>query len=452
MNIQEQVRKPAQNRIARLLLRPFQAFFDAEVTGGVILLCCTALALIWVNSPFGPLYDALWQTHVMLGIGPFALDEALHFWINDGLMTLFFFQVGLEIKREVLVGELSSLRKSALPVIAALGGMIFPALIFLVFNFNTSAHSGWGISMATDIAFALGALALLGSRIPVGLKVFLAAFAIADDLGAVLVIALFYNTGIDLLALGLAALFLMSLITANMLGIRWRFVYLGLGVCLWLALLRSGIHATLSGVLLAMTIPARAFIDGHDFVRTGRELLDEFESCDPGQVGLAMSDEQQAATQALEVVCEKIQAPLQRLERGLHPWVNFLIMPLFALSNAGIHLEGNVLSNIVSPVCLGVVLGLVCGKQIGITLFSWLVVKLGVSELPERVSWRHIYGASWLGGIGFTMSLFVSDLAFGAGQEVHIAEAKLGILIAALLSGAVGCAILFGCRKEAAEW
>jgi NhaA family Na+:H+ antiporter len=436
--MRELLGQPRQSVLARHLLQPFQEFVNAKVASGLLLLLCTVIALIWANSPFAASYVHLWETHFSLGFGNAAIDMPLEAWMNDGLMAIFFFLVGLEIKREILVGELSKMRQAILPAAAALGGMVFPALIYTAFNTGKPGIVGWGVPMATDIAFALGVLALLGKRIPLGLKVFLTAFAIVDDLGSVMVIAIFYNSGIDWLALLMALSMVILLLAMNLLGVRWTLVYVLLGILLWFAFLRSGVHATVAGVLLALTIPARARIDGQEFVEQGRKLLDEFEQHDPTQIGLYMNDHQQAAAQALETTSNEIQTPLQRMEHALNPWVGFLIMPLLALANAGVALGGNFLADLFSPVALGIIVGLVLGKQAGVMLFSWLTIKLGWSELPAGVSWRQLYGASCLGGIGFTMSLFVSNLAFGQANPTLLTEAKVGILVAAIIAGACG--------------
>lgn len=439
--------QPSGNLAGRLL-RPFQEFAQAETSGGIVLLCCTVIALGWANSFWSASYSQLWETHFALSFASWKLDKSLHFWINDGLMAVFFFLVGLELKREVLVGELASFRHAVLPLVAAVGGVIFPAIIYAIFNAGGRGVAGWGIPMATDIAFALGVLALLGERIPLTLKIFLTAFAIFDDIIAVMMIAFFYSGGINLLALGLAGVVLVGLVAINLLGARALTVYIALGVVLWLLILQSGIHATIAGVLLAMVIPARARIDAQDFLDEGYALLGEFERADAPGIGLYMNDDQQSAVQALEVAAERLQTPLQRLEHMLHNPVSFVVVPLFVLANAGVYLRGGaLLDNLFSPVSLGVFFGLVVGKQLGITLFSWLAVVLRWTELPRDVSWLHIYGVSWLGGIGFTMSLFIDGLAFEQTSQEMLDQAKVGILLAALIAGSVGYVILrHACR------
>jgi NhaA family Na+:H+ antiporter len=357
-------------------------------------------------------------------------------------MAVFFLVVGLEIKREVLVGELSSLRGAALPVVAALGGAVVPALIYLAINAGTEGLAGWGIPMATDIAFALGVLALLGERVPAALKVFLTALAIVDDIVAVLVIAFFYTSEINWGALGVGVVFLAALIAANLIGVGRTLVYAVLGVGLWLCFLLSGIHATIAGVLLALTVPASSFINPGVFLERSRYILERFEKAGQKGENVLTNEERQAALHALNHASYKLEPPLHELEHALHPWVVFAIMPLFALANAGVSLGRGIVEALTNPVALGIVAGLVVGKQLGITLFSWLAVRLGVSELPEGIGWRHLYGVGWLAGIGFTMSLFITDLAFSNGALVD--AAKVGILAASLVAGVVGWTILRG--------
>jgi NhaA family Na+:H+ antiporter len=370
----------------------------------------------------------------------FVFSRELHFWINDGLMTIFFFVVGLEIKRELLVGELASPRKAALPIVAALGGMLVPAGIYSALNVGTVGAPGWGIPMATDIAFAIGVLALLGNRVPLALKIFLVALAIADDIGAVLVIALFYTSEISWISLLFGAGLLAILAEANRTDVRHPLVYIFLGALLWFAFLKSGIHATISGVLLAMMIPARARIDANEFASRGRALLEGFEKAGVRGESILTNGERQEILQSLERACVQAETPMQRLQRALHPWVTFVIMPVFALANAGVTLGGAFSEALIQPVGLGVMLGLVLGKQIGITLFAWLAVRFHLATMPSRVKWRQIYGAGWLGGIGFTMSLFIANLAFGESPSLRMA--KVGILAASIVAGAVGWLIL----------
>ncbi len=420
-------------------LRPFQRFAHTESAGGVVLLACAALALAWANSPWAESYFHLWETHVGVSLAGRVLDLSLHHWINDGLMAVFFFVVGLEIKREMLVGELSSARQAALPIAGALGGMLVPAGIYAAINAGGPGSTGWGIPMATDIAFALGVLALLGPRVPVVLKVFLTALAIADDIGAVLVIALFYTSDLAWSALLAGGVVLGALIALNVLGVRRPGAYLALGVLLWLAFLQSGVHATVAGVVLAMTIPSRTRVHEEEFLAVARGAIDEFDAaCQPGETVLT-NRAQQEAIEALEHVSEGVQSPLFTMERKLHGAVAFVIMPVFALANAGVSL-GGLLDTLALPVTLGVVLGLLIGKPLGITLFAWLAVRLGWATLPAQASWRTLHGVSWLGGIGFTMSLFIAGLAFSDASLLD--SAKVGILAGSLAAGIVGWAML----------
>jgi len=425
------------------LLAPFREFSAREAAGGILLMGAALIALVWANSLFAESYVSLWRTPLTIGVGGLSFSKSLHLWINDGLMAIFFLVVGLEIKREVLVGELASPRRAILPIAAAVGGAVLPAILFLLIaGGNPEASRGWGVPMATDIAFALGVLALLGSRAPVGLKIFLTALAIVDDLLAVMIIALFYSSDTSLTALAAAGVILAVLVAVNRLGVRRPLVYALLGIGLWIAILQSGIHATIAGVLLAMTIPARTRIDPSDFLHRARGFIADF--------GRDVGDDPDAAHHAalweLEDLTESAQAPMLRMEHALHPWVAFLIVPLFALSNAGVPLVGDPAAIATAPLVLGVIVGLIVGKQIGITLAAWLVVRSGLASLPHGVSWRHVYGAAWLGGIGFTMSLFVGDLAYG--ESPALALSKIGILAASVIAGVGGYLILRSTRAS----
>jgi Na+:H+ antiporter, NhaA family len=417
-------------------LKPFQRFVKTEASGGIILLACAAIALAWANSPWSESYFHLWENHFGIRIADWGFDLTLHHWINDGLMAVFFFVVGLEIKREIMVGELSSPRQAALPVAGAIGGMVVPALIYAALNKGGAGAAGWGIPMATDIAFALGVLALLGPRVPIALKVFLTALAIADDIGAVLVIALFYTGEIVWASLVAGGVILAMLIILNVLGIRRPFPYILLGLFLWLAVFSSGVHATVAGVLLAMTIPSRTRVHEDEFLTRARAAINEFAAaCQPGETVLTNRPQQEAIA-ALEHHVDQVQSPLMTMERRLHKGVAFVIMPLFALANAGVALGGNLLDNFSVPISLGIVLGLVLGKPLGITGVAWLAVRLGLASLPAQATWRALHGVSWLGGIGFTMSLFIAGLAFS--DATLLDSAKIGILGASILAGAVG--------------
>jgi NhaA family Na+:H+ antiporter len=422
------------------IIRTFESFVRIEVASGVLLLGFAVLALLWANSAWGGSYAALWQTVMTVGVGEFVISKPLLLWINDGLMAIFFFVVGLEIKREVLVGELASPKKAALPLAAAMGGMVVPAGAYVLFNAGTAGIDGWGIPMATDIAFALGVLALMGSRAPLSLKIFLTALAIVDDLGAVLVIAFFYTAELKVGALVAAAAFFVVLVVINRMDARHPLPYVLLGIGLWVAFLKSGIHATIGGVLLALTIPVRQRIPAAQFQEEGDYLMERYGEAADADKG-ALSSEQQAVVHTLEESCEAVQTPLERLEHLLHPWVGFFIMPVFALANAGVVLSGEMLGVAFgSTITLGIIAGLVLGKQVGVSLFAWVAVRLGWAELPEDVNWRQVYGVAWLTGIGFTMSLFIAGLGFE--EPVALDSAKIGILIASLLSGIGGWILL----------
>lgn len=426
--------------VALPILRPFQQFFRTEASGGILLLIFTAIALIWANSPWSASYESLWQTPVTVGGGALSLTKPLILWINDGLMAIFFFLVGLEVKREILVGELASPRRAALPAIAAIGGLLTPALIYTLLNAGQESAAGWGIPIATDIAFALGIMALLGDRVPTSLKIFLTALAIVDDLSAVLVIALFYTSQIAWLSLLIGFIGLGILVVLNLLDVHRTLFYVVLGVIVWVAFLKSGVHATIAGVLLALTIPTRTRMNPGDFVRDSRNLLNDFEHA--GDIGesVLVNETRQTAIHALEIASSHVQAPLQRLEHNLAPWVAFFIMPIFALANAGVTLSDDIGATLAQPITAGIIVGLVIGKPLGITLFSWLAVRFGLADKPADVTWMRLHAVGWLAGIGFTMSLFIGGLAFGG--TPLLASAKTGILIASLLAGIIGWIML----------
>jgi len=398
-----------------------------EAASGILLFASTMAALIWANSPWADSYYAIWHKPVSIVFGRLALTETAHEWVNDGLMAVFFFLVGLEIKREVLIGELSSFRKAAFPLIAAVGGAILPALFYLFVARGGDAQRGWAIPMATDIAFVLGVLAILGSRVPVSLKIFVTALAIADDLIAVFVIAIFYTDQIRVISLVLGLVGLALCLGANQLGVRKPAVYAILGLFVWYAILKSGVHATVAGVLLAFTIPARTYVDRGSFLKHSRWLIDRFEAAPQN------SSEAHAAIHTMESQLALIESPLSRIEHSLHPWVSFVIMPLFAFANAGVRILGNVAAAARHPVSLGVVLGLVVGKPLGIWLFARMSAKTRLAAAPPDLSWAELLGVAWLCGIGFTMSLFIATLAFGEGALLDMS--KIGVLTASLASG-----------------
>lgn len=447
---QKQSRQHAKSELIDVITHPLEAFIKAEASGGIVLMVCTIIALIIANTVIAHQWEALWHTPIALNWGSFSLDHHLNHWINDGLMVIFFFSVGLEIKREFLVGELRSLRKAAFPIFAAMGGMIVPASIFLLFNHNTQGSAGWGIPMATDIAFALGIILLLGKRVPLSIKIFLTALAIVDDLGAVMVIALFYTSQIDVMSLLFAAGIVFILLMANISGIRHPFIYGLLGIVLWLAFMRSGIHTTIAGVILAFTVPARTRMDVPQFIHRMEFLLGHMkkECSNNGEECKVLTNQnQQELMDNMEADLHHAESPMQRMEHDLRPWVAFFIIPLFALANAGVAFKGDFLASITHPVALGIIAGLVIGKPLGITLFSWIAVKSGFAEKPPETSWNQIFAVSILGGIGFTMSIFINNLAFTNAAIQN--QAKTGILIASFIAILLGVtALLRSTRRK----
>ncbi len=447
--LQRKIKDGPVGNAADKVITSFQQFASSSSAGGIILILVTVISMIWANSSYSESYFALWHTNFTIGFDGFSLSKHLSHWINDGLMAIFFFVVGLEIKREILVGELSSIKKSMLPLMGAVGGMIVPALIYFIINDGTPDIRGWGIPVATDIAFALGVLALLGDRVPVSLKVFLTALAIVDDIGAVLIIAIFYTSEISLVALYFAGGFLALLMIMNYFNVRHTVVYFVLGVALWIAFLKSGIHATIGGILLAFTIPAAGKFNKEEFFEKSNKYIDKLSKLkDKPEEGESV-DYRFNVIQNLGTLSHKTQSPLHRLEHFLHPYVTWAIMPIFALANAGVSLEGFSLDSIMNPVSMGVVGGLFIGKQLGVFLFVIIASMLGIASLPKGVSKMQLYSVSILTGIGFTMSLFVSNLAFGASESGDFA--KIGILLASLLAGVVGYFMLKMSSKAQTE-
>lgn len=411
-------------------MRPFFRFLKVESASGVVLLMCTVVALVLANSPWGGAFADFWKTHLRVGLGPWGLDEPLLHWVNDGLMTIFFFVVGLEIKRELVAGELRDPKKAALPITAALGGMVAPATLYLLLQAGQAGKAGWGIPMATDIAFVVGFLALLGRRVPFGLKILLLSLAIADDIGAVLVIAVFYSTDISFLFLGLAALGFGVIYIFKRIGVRRIPVYVVVGAGIWLAFLKSGVHPTVAGVLLGLLTPASPWVDD-------RAMLDVLGGALQRLRG--NPDEEHHRGQVLrqlEMTAREAVSPLERLESSLHLWVAFVIMPVFALANAGIRIEPTALGH---PVARAVAVGLVLGKPLGIVLFSFLAVRVGFARLPTGVNWKVMLGAGCLAGIGFTMSLFIASLAL---EGDLLGAGKIGILTGSALSACLGSCFL----------
>jgi NhaA family Na+:H+ antiporter len=404
-----------------------------ESASGLFLLACTVAALVLANSPWAESFAAVWQTRLTVAIGSFELSKPLLLWVNDGLMTIFFFVVGLEIKRELVAGELRDLRKASLPIMAALGGMIAPAGIYLLLQKGEPGESGWGVPMATDIAFVVGFLALLGSRVPLGLKILLLSLAIADDIGAVLVIAVFYSTSISAAYLGLAALGFGVAYFFNRIGVRKVPVYLVIGALIWFAFLKSGVHPTVAGVLLGLLTPASAWV----VAKTVRSVITEASERLKADADGRVEHHEKPMLDELQFVAREAISPLERLEVGLHPWVAFGIMPVFALANAGVPIQFEAVGH---PVSLAVAAGLAIGKPVGILVFSWLAVAVGIARLPSGVNWRIMLGAGFLAGIGFTMSLFIAGLAL---NEDLLDAGKIGTLAGSALSAILGSTLLF---------
>jgi NhaA family Na+:H+ antiporter len=426
--------------IDRFLIIPITRFISNSTTSGILLFASVLIALILANSPFKHAYHHFWENTFTIGFSDFVVSKSLHHWINDGLMSIFFFVIGLELKREIMAGKLSKPIDAVLPIFAGIGGMVVPALFYLIFNSAGETTSGWGIPMATDIAFALGILYMLGDKVPVSLKIFLTALAIADDLGAVMVIAFFYTSDISTISLLIGSGFLSILIFANVLGVRNTVFYgiIGIGG-LWMAFLLSGIHATIAGVIAALTIPANVKIQDKQFVEKMNTLTNDFENSTANNVTL-VTHNQLDILEKIRFYSKAAMTPLQRLEHSMHPFVAFGVMPIFALANAGVTFSDDFFENLGSNVSLGVMFGLVLGKFIGIISISKILVKLKLAILPVGVNWRHIYGVAMLAGVGFTMSLFITDLAFV--NPAHIIQAKIGIFIASIFCGIGGYLIL----------
>ncbi|MFV2073737.1 MAG: Na+/H+ antiporter NhaA [Thermoanaerobaculales bacterium] len=418
----------------------FEWFVHSEVMGSILLLACTVAALGWANSQWAPIYEQLLHTSIGVSWGDAAFKLSLHHWINDGLMVIFFFVVGLEIKRELVVGQLSTFDKAVLPVVAAVGGMVVPAALYAILNAGGEGAPGWGVPMATDIAFALGVLAIFGKRVPIGLKVFLTALAIADDLGAVAVIAIFYTEKINFAALItggvlLAILFVAVKVRFRRTGILWMLI---IGV--WLAIFASGVHATVAGILVAMVVPVRPRVGLGRFVAAAKDHVERIARMELTDDSIVADREQLHAVETIHTMAQDSLPSGLILERYLHPVQVWLILPLFALANAGVHFDSRILDTLANPISFGIILGLVVGKPLGITLFSWLAIRFGPGALPEGVSWGQIVGAGCVAGIGFTMSLFITELAFR--DPLLVSESKVGILVASLAAGILGFILL----------
>jgi NhaA family Na+:H+ antiporter len=426
--------------IDKILLIPVSRFISNSKASGIVLFAAVIIALILANSPFKSAYHHFWENTFTIGFSDFKVSKSLHHWINDGLMSIFFFVIGLELKREVMAGKLSRPKDAILPLVAGVGGMVIPALLYFSFNSSVDSSSGWGIPMATDIAFVLGILYILGDKVPIALKVFLTALAIVDDIGGVMVIAFFYTSDISTISLLIAGGFLSILIFANVLGVRNTIFYAVIGIGgFWMAFLLSGIHATIAGIIAALTIPANAKIQDERFVKKMNTLTNDFEESTSNNVTL-VTHYQLNILEKIRIYSKAATTPLQRLEHSMHPFVAFVIMPIFALANAGITFSDSFFDNLGSNVSLGVIFGLVLGKFIGIVSISKILVTLKIAVLPEGVNWRHIYGAATLAGVGFTMSLFITDLAFV--NPAYIIQAKIGIFIASIFCGITGYLIL----------
>ncbi len=426
-----------------IIVTTFQKFDRAQSLGGILLFGATIVALIFANSQLSGLYETLKTTVVGIDAGNFSLNKPLILWVNDGLMAIFFFMIGLEIKRELMIGELNTRSKAALPLIAALGGIVFPIVFYLVLNNNPLASHGWGIPMATDIAFSLAILKLLGNRVPVGLKVFLAAFAIIDDIGAVLVIALFYSSSIDWMMLAWATIPMAILLVLNLMNIFPKYLHLLCGIVVWYLFLKSGIHPTIAGVLLAFSVPLRQKTDMKTFTLKLCEIADEFKQAATVHTPL-LTSEQIEQIDDIEEWVENVQSPLQHIEHVLQSWVAYLIMPLFAFFNAGIAFTAGMQPDV--PLITSLAISLFLGKTVGITLFSYVGIRLKFARLPESVSFGQIIGTAMLAGVGFTMSMFIANLAF-ADANILMDSARIGILAGSVVSGAAGYLMLRYCRQ-----
>ena len=431
--------KKEAKKITQLIADPFERFLQLQSSGGLLLILATAIALIWSNSAYSASYFSLWERHLSLEYGSFKFSRSLHWWINDALMTIFFFVVGLEIKREVLAGKLSSLKDAIFPMAAAIGGMLFPVILFLIIVGRGESAQGWGVPMATDIAFALGVLSLLGKKVPLSLKVFLTALAIVDDIGALLVITIFYSHEIHWASLQIAGGLFLLLLIFNYLNLRMIYVYLLLGIFIWYFFVQSGIHPTIAGVLLALTIPASRKIHMQSFIEQAKAGLNKFQNAKWPDSDIALTNQQTHALDTIKESLTKVQSPVYVLENSLGDFVTKLAMPLFALANASI-VFGETKIDFFNSATLGVIIALLLGKVCGISLFSWLSVKLGWAKLPEHISWTQIIGVGVLAGIGFTMSLFIANLAFS--DPKLIGQFKIGIFIASFLAGSIGFIII----------
>jgi Na+:H+ antiporter, NhaA family len=421
-----------------LILTPLEEFIHRQTTSGILLMICAVVALVIANSPLHESYEHFLHEQVAISFGGKAFSLSIHHWINEALMAMFFFIMGLELKRELLVGELSTPSQASLPIMAAIGGMLIPALGYFIFNTSGPDAKGWGIPMATDIAFAIGALSLLGPRIPKTLITFLIALAIVDDLGAVAVIALFYTESIDTMALFYAGLMTFILLSFNLGGVRRPLPYAAVGILLWTAMLASGIHATIAGIIVAFVIPIRPKFPAETFIARVQDSTLEMKKSVAENPDIIHNNRFRSLVMSMGDGVKLVQAPAQRLEHSLHLPVAYLVIPIFALANAGIPIDFAEFSEaMASPITLGVLCGLLLGKPLGIAGFTWIALKLGMAKLPEGLNMKHILGVGLLGGIGFTMSIFIADLGF-AGKPEELLAAKTGILLASAIAGFAG--------------
>lgn len=420
------------------LLSPLQKFIKIESSSGILLFLTTVVALIWANSSFSDSYYNLWNYKIGFTSEDFELNKPLILWINDGLMAIFFFLIGLEIKREFLIGELNSLKKIAFPLFGAIGGMLVPVLFFVILNKNPETLNGWGIPMATDIAFSLAILKTLGNRVPLSLKVFLTAFAIVDDLGAVLVIALFYSGSLKLVLLGIAIILLIVLYILAYKGFYSKYLMLSLGIVVWVLFLKAGIHPTLAGILLAFSVPISQKIKTDDFIETLNAITNNIKQASELKKPI-LSNEQIEEIDDLQDWTDKYQSPLQRLEHNLHDWVAYFIIPIFALANAGVALNSDIPLD--WALALNIAIALILGKSIGISFIVFLAKKLRLIDIPSDIKPIQIIGVSFLAGIGFTMAIFIASLAFNDTPQ-YIDSAKIGILIGSVIAAIIGFIIL----------
>ncbi len=441
--------RPLRPQFLKRILSPIEKFMQLSAAGGILLLFCATVAMVWANSPYAESYFNFFHTPIEIHIGNYILSHSLLHWINDGLMVIFFFVVGLEIKRELVLGELSNAKKATLPIFGAIGGMIVPALIYAFFNFGGPGQSGWGIPMATDIAFAVGILSILGKRTPFALKIFVLAIAIVDDLGAILIIAFFYTDTIVMSMLGIAALLILLILFMNKIHVRSTPLYILIGFFVWLCFLKSGVHATIAGVILGLITPVKALLPIDKILHHVDTLTDMaldrlkiiYMKSGRDTKQMTYDHKTHKILKDLRFITIESQSPVDRFIHIMHPWVTFFIMPVFALGNAGVKIESLDLFHFFSePVFIGIALGLLIGKPLGVVLLSWLSIKLNLSNYPKGVTLTHILGAGFLTGIGFTMALFIGNLAIKESSlEVYF---KTGILSGSFFAGLIGLLLL----------